>query len=712
MLCNQNNLLNHKVEILRQNRLSAANHLLKSGRTIALCVFIIFFPSILLADASSDDSWPIHGGDNWEQRFSRIAEIKTDNVNQLGLAWTYDMGTYRGLQATPIMVDGTLYVSGTWGKVHALDAESGEEIWKFNPHVPGKWGRYGCCDVVNRGVAFAKGRVFVASFDGRLFALNAKTGVVQWQVDTVNNVAPYTSTGAPRIVKNMVLIGNAGADYGVRGFVTAYDVESGKQLWRFYTVPGDPKEPFEHPELEMAVKTWSGDRWWVMGGGGTVWDSMSYDSELNLVYVGVGNGAPWPQAIRSPGGGDNLFLASIIALNPDSGQMSWYYQTTPGESLDFTATQNMVLATLPVEGKKRHVLMQAPKNGFFYVLDRATGQLISAKNYVTVNWASHIDLPSGRPIDQKVYGADPELTRPSPAGGHNWQPMAYNPKTGLVYIPARESAGLFALSRNWTKKGETPFINNWWNIGVDWDTYTELAETARPDLSYNDYGFLGAWDPLKSQYKWSYKHKNIVNGGVLTTAGDLVFQGAGDGIFRAHHAETGEVLWSKDLQTGMVAPPITYRINKEQYIAILAGWGGSAIASGNPKTSAAGKYGNSGKRFVFKLGGNQRYPSLKKRKELASDPIQVALDPNKITAGATLYMQYCSLCHGSRAVSSGVLPDLRMMQNISPEVFHGIVLNGSREALGMPNFSDVLSPDDTTSIFSYILYRMRNDSSK
>lgn len=712
MLCNQNNLLNHKAVILRQDRLSATNQLLKSVRTIALYVFIIFYPSILLAEASSHDSWPIHGGGNWEQRFSRIAEIKTENVNQLGLAWTYDMGTYRGLQATPIMVDGTLYVSGTWGKVHALNAESGKEIWKFNPHVPGKWGRYGCCDVVNRGVAFAKGRVFVASFDGRLFALNAKTGVVQWEVDTVNNVAPYTSTGAPRIIKNMVLIGNAGADYGVRGFVTAYDAESGKQLWRFYTVPGDPKEPFEHPELEMAVKTWSGDRWWVMGGGGTVWDSMSYDSELNLVYIGVGNGAPWPQAIRSPGGGDNLFLTSIIALNPDSGQMSWYYQTTPGESLDFTATQNMVLATLPIKGKKRNVLMQAPKNGFFYVLDRATGQLISAKNYVTVNWASHIDIPTGRPIDQKVYGADPELTRPSPAGGHNWQPMAYNPKTGLVYIPARESGGLFALSRNWTEKGEIPFIKNWWNIGVDWNTYTELAETANPDLLNSDFGFLGAWDPLKSQYKWSYQHKNIVNGGVLTTAGDLVFQGAGDGIFRAHHAETGEVLWSKDLQTGMVAPPITYRINKEQYIAILAGWGGSAIASGNPQTSAAGKYENSGKLFVFKLGGNQRYSPLKKLKKLTSDPIQVAPDPDKITAGATLYMQYCSLCHGSRALSSGVLPDLRMMQNISPEVFRGIVLNGSREALGMPNFSDVLSPDDTTSIHSYILYRMRNDGSK
>ena len=530
-----------------------------------------------------------------------------------------------------------------------------------------------------------------------------------WEVDTVDGLAPYTSTGAPRVVKGKVLIGNAGADYGVRGFLTAYDAATGKQLWRFYTVPGNPNEPFEHSELEMAAQTWRGNRWWLMGGGGTVWDSMAYDPELNLLYFGVGNGSPWPQAIRSPGGGDNLFLSSIIAVDPESGKMSWYYQTTPGESLDFTATQSIILADLRIDGKLRNVLMQAPKNGFFYVLDRKTGNLISAKNYVKVNWTSHIDLISGRPVGQKVYGSTIELTRPSPAGGHNWQPMAYSPVTGLVYIPARESAGLFALSSHWTANREMQFNKNWWNIGVDWNSYTEIAETANQDAPNNDFGFLGAWDPIKSEYKWSYQHDNLINGGVLTTSGKLVFQGAGDGIFRGHDAETGEVIWSKDLQTGVVAPPITYSIGGEQYVAVLAGWGGSAIASGNPETSAAAKYGNYGKLFAFKLGGDKKFTRLPKRNRPIFNPSEMPVDPAGLKAGATLYMRYCSLCHGARAVSSGVIPDLRMMSDATNDRFSAIVLNGEREPLGMPNFSDLLSVDDAGFIHQYLIHRARTD---
>ena len=678
----------------------------KQYRFIVLC-----FITLLIHDAAGHD-WPLHGREYNDQRFSPLTQINEKNVTQLGLAWSYEMKTHRGLQATPIMVNGVLYVTGTWGKVAAIDAESGERLWEFDPEVPGKWGRYGCCDAVNRGVAYWDGYVYVASFDGRLIALNAETGALIWEVDTIASTAPYTSTGAPRIVKDKILIGNAGADYGVRGYISAYHAKSGKLEWRFFTVPGNPQKPLEHPELEIAAKTWKGSKWWQMGGGGTVWDSMTYDTELDLLYFGVGNGSPWPQAIRSPEGGDNLFLSSIVAVDPDSGEMSWFYQTTPGESLDFTATQNMILADLTVGGKRRKVLMQAPKNGFFYILDRSTGKVISAENYVTVNWASHIDALSGRPIGQKVYGADLEVTRPSPAGGHNWQPMAYNPITKLVYIPARESAGIFALSQDWIKKRDIPIRQNWWNIGVDWGKYTELTENASTDAPSKDFGFLGAWDPIKSSYRWTHRHTNLVNGGVLTTAGNLVMQGGGDGILRAHQAETGKVLWAQDLQIGMLAPPISYAIGNKQYIAILAGWGGAAIASGNSGVLKDGKLHNSGKLFVFHLGGKKNVPSQLKEAKKLSYPPEIDITADSVKAGASIYMEYCSLCHGPRALSSGVIPDLRMISNSTHQRFQEIVLKGELEALGMPNFSDLLNSKDVTSVHHYIVHRIREDLSK
>lgn len=665
----------------------------------------------LFANNSTSDDWPLHGRDYKDQRFSPLKQINENNVNQLGLAWSFEMKTHRGLQATPIMVNGVLYVTGTWGKVAALNAQSGEKLWEFDPEVPGKWGRYGCCDAVNRGVAYWEGSVYVASFDGRLFSLNAETGDVIWEVDTIDGTAPYTSTGAPRIVKDKILIGNAGAEYGVRGYISAYQARTGKLEWRFFTVPGNPDKPFEHPEMAIAAKTWKGSKWWRMGGGGTVWDSMTYDEEFDLLYFGVGNGSPWPQAIRSPGGGDNLFLSSIVAVDPDSGAMSWFYQTTPGESLDFTATQNMILADLPIGGKLRKVLMQAPKNGFFYIIDRSTGKLISADNYVKATWATHIDPLSGRPVGQKVYGENLEIMSPSPAGGHNWQPMAYNPVTKLVYIPARESSGVFALSQDWIKDGEIPIIENWWNIGVDWEKYTELTENSDPNHSSNDFGFLGAWDPLKSRYDWTYQHSNLVNGGVLTTAGNLVIQGGGDGILRAHQAETGDILWAHDLQIGMLAPPVSYKIDGKQYIAILAGWGGAAIASGNPGALEAGTSDNSGKLFVFHLGDKKNLPFKPKNAKTLSYPPEIYGTQTNIKGGASIYMQYCSLCHGPRAVSSGVIPDLRMISESTHQRFLQIVLEGELEGLGMPNFSDLLNTRQVKSVHQYIIQRTREDMS-
>ena len=389
-------------------------------------------------------NWISLGGNFKQQHYSPLADISTENVSTLGLAWSYDARSrrgrvQRGLEATPIVVDGTLYTSGAWGVVYALDAKTGKEIWRYDPDIDGNYARRACCDVVNRGVQVWKGKVYVGVLDGYLVCLDAATGKVIWKIDTITDRERfYTITGPPQIANNVVVIGNSGGEFGVRGYITAYDLETGKQAWRFYIVPGDPKKGFEHPELEEAAKTWDPDSYWDAGLGGTSWGELTYDPELNLLYVGTGNSSPYPIWFRSPSGGDNLFLASILAINPDTGRLVWHYQTTPGEIWDFTATANMVLAELEIEGRSRKVLMQAPKNGFFYVLDRETGELISAEKFVPVNWASHIDKVTGRPVltGEGWYKEKSKLVYPAMPGGHSWQPMSYNPNTKLVYIPA------------------------------------------------------------------------------------------------------------------------------------------------------------------------------------------------------------------------------------------------------------------------------------
>jgi quinohemoprotein ethanol dehydrogenase len=674
-------------------------------------IFLFSLCQAIIASSPADDGvngnvdWALHGNDKGEQRFSELTAVNTQNVNGLGLAWNYEMGTYRGLEATPIVKNGKIFVSGNWGVVHALDAKTGKRLWVFNPRVPGKWGRYGCCDVVNRGVAVADKRVFVASFDGRLFALDSTTGEPIWEIDTIDGQPPYTITGAPRVVKDMVMIGNGGAEYGVRGYISAYDVQTGELVWRFYTVPGNPTQPFEQPELEMAAKTWTGNSWWKTGGGGTVWDSMAYDAENDLFYFGVGNGSPWPRDIRSPDGGDNLFLSSIVAVRPDTGEYVWHYQTTPADSWDFTATQHMVLAELQIDGKSRNVLMQAPKNGFFYVLDRITGELLSANNYVATNWATHVDVRTGRPAVTEMYGTDLAVILPSPAGGHNWQPMAFNPRNNLVFIPTRDLAGLFTMSAQWVETGNLPHKKGWWNIGMDWQTYTDAVESIDLERIPVSHGYLKAWDPVSQQLAWSFEHNNVWNGGVLATAGNLVFQGGGDGVLRAHNASSGDVLWTANLKTGMVAPPISYSIDGEQYVLVLAGWGGTAIAGGDPRTSAAAKYGNLGRLFAFKLGGKAKMPVIVER-NLAIDAVSSTnLDDVAVAAGAVTYMEYCSVCHGPGAISSGVIPDLRRMTPATRQQFTAIVRQGQREVVGMPNFSDLLTEEDVNNVYQYVLHR-------
>ncbi len=646
-----------------------------------------------LADADADlDDWLTYGRTYSEWRYSPLDQIDEGNVAKLGLAWTYATGTTRGMEATPIVHDGVLYATGSWSIIFALDARTGRELWRFDPKVPGAAGARACCDVVNRGVALYAGRVYVGTIDGRLIALDARTGARVWEVQTTDPNLPYSITGAPRVVKGKVIIGNGGADIGVRGYVSAYDAFSGALAWRFYTVPGDPSLPVESPALERALPTWKGGEWWKIGGGGTVWDSLAYDPELDLLYVGTGNGGPWPQRLRS--GGDNLYLSSILALRPDSGELVWHYQTTPGDMWDYTAVQHMILAELPIGGRTRRVLMQAPKNGFFYVLDRETGELLSAEKYVPVTWAERVDLATGRPIEAPGarYGADPALLHPGPVGGHNWQPMAFHPGTGLVYIPTLEMPFTFRDDPDFA------FQPGRFNSGIDPHVGTVSMVTGRIVAA------LVAWDPLRQREVWRVEHPHVSNGGALATAGNLVFQGTGRATLAAYRATDGSKVFEAPTGTGVVAPPITYRVDGEQYVAVLAGLGGGlAMASGDPPPETVAS-GNAGRVLAWKLGGTGRLPEVERR-EVPVVPIEARLEPARVAQGERLYFRYCGACHGPAAIGGGFLPDLRMAQPAVYDELPAIVLHGGRLDRGMPDFGAFLSAEDVGDLRQYLLAR-------
>jgi quinohemoprotein ethanol dehydrogenase len=647
-----------------------------------------------LANADADvDDWLTYGRTYAETRFSPLAQIHEGNVAKLGLAWTWAIGSTRGVEATPLVHDGVMYATGSWSVVFALDARSGRELWRFDPEVPGAAGARACCDVVNRGVALYAGRVYVGALDGRLFALDARTGARIWEVQTTDPELPYTITGAPRVVKGKVIIGNGGADIGVRGYVSAYDALSGALVWRFYTVPGDPSLPVESPALERALPTWKGGEWWKVGGGGTVWDSLSYDPEIDLLYVGTGNGGPWPQRLRS--GGDNLFLSSILALRPDSGELVWHYQTTPGDMWDYTAVQQMILAELAIGGRVRRVLMQAPKNGFFYVLDRETGELLSAENYVPVTWAEGVDLATGRPIEARDarYGADPQQIHPGPVGGHNWQPMAFHPGTGLVYIPTLEMPFSYRDDPDWS------FRPGGFNSGID------PIAGALSMVGGRVVSALVAWDPLRQGEVWRVEHEHVSNGGALATAGNLVFQGTGRARFAAYRATDGAKLFEASTGTGVVAAPITYRVGGEQYVAVLAGLGGGlAMASGDPPPETVAS-GNAGRVLVWKLGGSARLPTVERPAPQPVAPIEARLDPMRIERGEKLYFRHCAPCHGPAAIGGGFLPDLRSLQPPVYEALGPIVLDGGRVDRGMPAFGSFFGAEEVADLRDYLLDR-------
>ncbi len=644
--------------------------------------------------ATPDVSWPMHGLNAGEARYSELTDINQESVSELAVAWSYELGSTRGVETTPIIIDGVMYATAPWSVVHAIDAATGKGLWQFDPDVPRQWGRWACCDVVNRGVALWQDRLVFGTLDGRLIALDKQTGRKLWEVQTTPRDKAYTITGAPRIANDKVIIGNGGAEYGVRGYVTAYDVKTGAQLWRFYTVPGDPSKPQEHPDLDIAVPTWTGE-WWNAGGGGTAWDSMAFDPELNLIYIGVGNGSPWSRYERSPGGGDNLFLSSIIALDIETGRLRWYYQTTPGDNWDYTATQHILLTDLTINGEVRKVLLQAPKNGFLYTIDRVSGELLSATHYVNLNWASHVDIESGRPVELEDANYSEKLKKvmPGPTGGHNWQPMSYSQNTQLLYLPAHDT-GL------WYKNDdEFDYDPRTWNLGLKLDDEFETSSEADPPVFR---GHLIAWDPIERKPRWQKRFTGHWNGGLLSTAGGLVFQGTADGHFTAYRDSDGEQLWQVSSTSGFFAPPVTYRSDGEQYIAIAAGIGGGGMFA--PVEGAMiNDYHNEGRIIAFKIGGKATMPVSKKRDMTLPELPQIPAGEDRIAQGKTLYNTYCIWCHGGGAVSSMLYPDLRYLSQEKHAIFKEIVIDGAFLGSGMPKFDDVMNAEDALAVQAFVL---------
>ena len=642
-----------------------------------------------------------------EQRFSPLNQINDQNVSQLGLAWYYNLDTNRGQEATPLVIDGVMYFASAWSKVFALNAATGQPLWSYDPKVPGNWAVNACCDVVNRGVAAWNGKIFVGTLDGRLIAMDAKTGRLVWETLTIDSDFRYTITAAPRVANGKVIIGNGGGELGVRGYVSAYDSETGKLVWRFYTVPGDPSKPSENRILAKAAQTWSGE-WWKLGGGGTVWNAIAYDPELDQLYIGTGNGTPWSEKFRSRKGGDNLFTCSIVALKMETGEYIWHYQEDPGDAWDFDSAEDIILADLVIEGHARKILMQAPKNGFFYVLDRTNGELLSAKPYTFVNWASGVDKRTGRPIETAVAryaGADPAPIVPGPIGAHSWQPMSFSPITGLAYIPVNDAGFKYKLPRSFLAKKLAP------NYGID-----VVAAGLPQDPKVKKMilgavkGKLVAWDPVQQKAAWTIERAGPWNGGTLVTAGNLVLEGTASGNFEAYRADTGAKLWSFAAQTGVMAGPVTYEVGAQQYIAVLAGWGGVFPLAAGEVSFASGRVRNVSRMLVFKLGGKASLPPLQ-----ATEPPQLTELPNPASSatvrkGEQLFQRYCAGCHGDVAVSGGVLPDLRRSSALTGDAWFEIVLRGDLQSEGMVAFSKELSRDDAAGIRSYVIFRRNQDA--
>jgi alcohol dehydrogenase (cytochrome c)/quinohemoprotein ethanol dehydrogenase len=663
----------------------------------------------LLGAADDGANWLMYGRTYDEQRYSPLTAISDANVAKLGLTWSYDLETARGQEATAIVVDGVLYVSTAWSIVKAFDAATGALRWSYDPQVPREKLVDVCCDAVNRGVAVYKGKVFVGTLAGQVVALDAATGKVVWDVQSIPEGSHMAITGAPRIVKGKVVIGAAGSEYFSRGYLAAFDAATGKEAWRFYTVPGDPSKPEQGKHLEKAAKTWSGD-WWTRGGGGTVWDSTTYDPETGLIYFGTANAEPWNPAVRNTEEGDNLFTASIVAIRADTGEYVWHYQETPEDRWDFDSTQQIIAATLAIDGKPRRVVMHAPKNGFFYVLDAKTGQFISGTAFATVNWASGLDPVTGRPnvVPEAKYDetGKPFTSLPSATGAHTWHPMSYSPKTGLVYIPKNEAAGTFMTVADDWAPGEVGM-----QLGVDFSAGAMPADPeVRQSWLTKTTGALVAWDPVARKARWTVDYPGPTNGGTLATAGNLVFQGTAGGEFRAYAADTGKLLWRFPTQTGVVAGPITYSVDGTQYVAVLAGWGGVWDLSAGILAGKSGPLRNVSRMLVFKLDGTATLPPLVPQSQAVLDPPPVTGTPQQIAEGAYIYGNTCGVCHGDAAVAGGLVTDLRHSAALnSAQLWQQIVHDGLLKERGMVGWSANFTPAQVESIRQYVIKRANED---
>ena len=662
---------------------------------------------IINASATPGD-WLSYGGGYDEQRHSLLTQINKETIGDLKPAWTYEMRRDRGVEATPIVVDGVMYVTGAWSIVYALDAKTGEEIWVHDPEVPGAAGVKGCCGVVNRGVAVLDGKVFVGAFDGRLQALDAKTGALLWSVVTVDQTKPYTVTGAPRAANGLVYIGNGGAELGVRGYLSAYDADTGELVWRFYTTPNPQKAPdnaaSDDALADVANATWGDDGAWTeTGGGGTVWDSIVYDAVNDTVIFGVGNGSPWNAKLRDPNtDGDNLFLSSIIAVDAKSGAYKWHFQTTQRDNWDYTATQTIILAELPLgeNGAQRRVVMQAPKNGFFYVLDAATGEFINGDAFAPINWASGLD-DNGHPIENPTARATENgaLLIPGSHGAHNWYPMAFSPQTNLAYIPTHLMPLVYrdlpeeAIKAGHIGLGYAPGSS----LPIDYPAGTIEALRGANNAS------LTAWDPVGNKIAWSVPLEEFDNSGVLSTAAGIIFQGDATGRFRAFDANNGDEIWRSDIKLGLMGAPTTYEVDAEQYVVLAAGMGGAAggVFGFNfdpPMQRARGRV------IAFKLGGEASVPDIEAAPIERTPKTEPFGDSETIRVGFEKFHQYCVSCHGIMAISSGVNPDLRWSYvSADADAWRSVVAEGALTENGMISFAPFMSLDEIDAIRAYVV---------
>ena len=671
-----------------------------------------------LAGADSEpDQWFTGGRDFGQSYYSPLSDINAGNAARLGFAWDYDLGTRRGLEATPVVVDGTMYAAGNWGRVYALDARTGRHLWSYDPQPDGQSGRYACCDVVNRGLAVWKGKVYVASVDGYLHAIDAKTGARIWRVDTLPNreldTFKYFVTGAPVIAGDMIVVGNGGSDFkGARGSVSAYSLDTGQFQWRFYTVPRDPRlGPQDQPHLQAAIKTWSATYDWSYGGGGTAWDGLGYDPDAKLVYVGTANASPYHGEQDPANHGDELYVASIVAVHADTGQLAWYYQEIPDEGWDYDTTNKLILTELTIEGKQRKVIMQASKDGYLYVLDRLTGEFLSGKPFAYVNWTKGLDPRTHRPIINPAadWAKKPTLVFPAAVGAHGWQPMSYSPKTGLVYIPVIDAAMVYVD----TSKRRMGLIEGNFDLAFFFPedyapkdlesllgklpSLESLSPGGKPPKSR---GLIRAVEPMTGKVVWEKETNSLWDGGILSTGGNLVFRGDSAGFLNVYAADTGELLKRVEVGSSMMAAPMTYRIEGTQYVSVMAGYGGGVLFLPFPQSSAAYRYGNEGRIITFKLdGATPPLPQPVVEAPVEEPPPRDA-NAKTVAQGELLYNRYCARCH---AFGRGIVPDLRRLSRATDAIFYDIVLRGAYQAKGMARWDDVLTSEDAQAIHSYLI---------